>query len=390
MKILVPNIGSTSFKYRLIDMDTEAVLAEGKIERIGQAGGDCPDYPTAIGRCLDSLIGAGKPLAALTELSAVGFKAVHARGITGAVKVTPEVLAAMEEYAFLLPAHNPPYVAAMKAFAAAAPLVPSVALFETAFFTNMPVAAAVYAVPWSWGEEEGIRRFGFHGASHRYASDRVRSLIGRADITHISCHLGGSSSVAAVRNGQGVDTSFGMTPQSGIPQNNRVGDIDVFAVLYLMKKHGLSPEAMAGKLSRESGLAGISGMSGDVRDLEAAAAQGNERARLALEAYVYSVRRYVGAFLIELGSADAITFSGGIGEHSAEIRRRVLRGLENFGILLDDRRNREAKKTARISADASKTGIWIVETNEEIVVARAAAEIVKKSSLGKSAGRPAS
>ncbi len=390
MKILVPNIGSTSFKYRLIDMEGETTLAEGRIERIGQAGGDCPDYQAAIGRSLDALVGTGKPLASLGELSAVGFKAVHARGLTGAVRVTPEVLAAMEEYAFLLPAHNPPYVAAMRAFAAVAPQVPSVALFETAFFTDMPEAAYTYAVPWAWREEEGIRRFGFHGASHRWASAEARRLLGRDDISHISCHLGGSSSVAAVRNGRAVDTSFGMTPQSGIPQNNRVGDIDVFAVLHLMKKRALGPDEMARTLARESGLAGISGIGGDVRDLEAAADAGHRRARVALESYVYAVRRHIGAFLLELGSVDVITFSGGIGEHSARIRADVLRGLENFGIVLDGRRNAVAAKGARISAGGSRTEVWIVDTNEEIVVARAAAELVDKSHSRKQPGRRAS
>ena len=390
MKILVPNIGSTSFKYRLIDTGDEGVLAEGRFERIGREGGDCPDFPAAIDRCLASLIGAGKPLASLDELSAVGFKAVHARGLTGAVLVTPEVLEAMEEYAFLVPAHNPPYVAAMRAFAAVAPLVPAVALFETAFFTGLPEAACVYAVPWSWREAEGIRRFGFHGASHRYASERARRLLGREEINQISCHLGGSSSLAAVRNGRAVDTSFGMTPQSGIPQNNRVGDIDVFAVLHMMKKHSLGPDEMARLLSTESGLAGLSGTSGDVRDLEAAAGRGDARARLALDAYVYAVRRHLGAFLLELGTLDAVTFSGGIGEHSPWVRAEVLRGLEPLGILIDSRRNLSAAGEARISGDGSATEVWTVAANEEIVVARAAAEVLEGINSQKPAGRPAS
>ncbi len=389
MKILVPNIGSTSFKYRLLDMDGEAVLGEGKIERIGRPGGDCPDYPAAIRRCLDALVGPGRPLARLEELSAVAFKAVHAQGLTGAVRVTPEVLAAMEEYAFLLPAHNPPYVAAMRAFAAAAPSLPLAALFETAFFTAMPEAAAVYAVPRAWSEA-GIRRFGFHGASHRYAGERAQALLGRGGLAHISCHLGGSSSLAAIRDGRGVDTSFGMTPQSGIPQNDRVGDIDVFAVLYLMKKRGLDPEAMAGILARESGLAGISGLGGDVRDLEAAAARGDGKARLALDAYVYAIRRHLGAFLIELGRTDVITFSGGIGEHAAGIRAGVLRGLEPFGIVLDPGRNEAAGTDARISADGSPTEVWVVGTNEEIVVARAAADLLRSEEAKTTTGRAAS
>jgi len=390
MKILVPNIGSTSFKYRLIDMDGERPLGQGRIERIGRTGGDCPDYPTAIGRCLDSLVGPGKPLASLDQLSAVGFKAVHARGLTGTVLVTPEVVAAMEEYAFLLPAHNPPYVAAMKAFAEVAPQVPAVALFETAFFTEVPEAARVYAVPWSWHESEDIRRFGFHGASHRFARDEARRLLGRDGINHISCHLGGSSSLAAIRDGRAVDTSFGLTPQSGIPQNNRVGDIDAFAVLYLMKKRGWGPDEMARVLAEESGLAGLSGTSGDVRDLEAAAGRGEPRARLALDAYVYAVRRHLGAFLLELGTLDLITFSGGIGEHSPWVRSEVLRGLEPLGIVLDNRRNIEAAAGSKISADGSKTEIWTIATNEEIVVARAAAELVKTINSRISSGRPAS
>lgn len=390
MKILVPNIGSTSFKYRLIDMNGEIVLGEGRIERIGRTGSDCPDYPTAIERCLDSLIGAGRPLASLDDLSAVAFKAVHARELTGAVFVTPEVLAAMEEYAFLLPAHNPPYVAAMKAFAAAAPQVPSVALFETAFFTDLPEAVCVYAVPWSWRESECIRRFGFHGASHRFASDEAQRLLGRHDIRHISCHLGGSSSLAAIKNGRAVDTSFGMTPQSGIPQNNRVGDIDAFAVLYLMKKRGLAPDDMARILAEESGLAGLSGTSGDVRDLEAAAGRGDVRARLALDAYVYAVRRHLGAFLLELGTVDAITFSGGIGERSPRIRAQILRGLEPQGVVLDDGLNLEAAGGTRISADGSRTEVWVIAANEEVVVARAAADLIRTTNKEKLSGRPAS
>lgn len=390
MKILVPNIGSTSFKYRLIDTGDGRVLAEGRFERIGREGGDCPDFPAAIDRCLAALIGAGKPLGSLEEISAIGFKAVHARGMTGAALVTPEVVAAMEEYAFLVPAHNPPYVAAMRAFAAAAPRVPAVALFETAFFAELPEAACVYAVPWSWREAEGIRRFGFHGASHRYASDRARRLLGRDEINQISCHLGGSSSVAAVKNGRAVDTSFGMTPQSGIPQNNRVGDIDVFAVLYMMKKHALGPDEMARLLSTESGLAGLSGGSGDMRDLETAAGRGDARARLALDAYVYAVRRHLGAFLLELGTVDAVTFSGGIGEHSPWVRAEVLRGLEPLGILIDSRRNLSAAGEARISGDGSATEVWTVAANEEIVVARAAAELLEKINSQKPAGRPAS
>jgi acetate kinase len=244
LKILVANIGSTSFKYRLFDMAAEQVLAQGRVERIGRSGGDCPDYETAIGRCLAELAGEGRPLAALSALSAVGFKAVHAGPLSGARPVDDQVLAAMEEYAFLAPAHNPPYVAAMRAFRRTAPGVPLVALLETAFFDRVPESATTYAVPWDWKQELGVRRYGFHGASHRAASERAQALLGRTDLRHVSCHLGGSSSVAAVRAGVAVDCSFGMSPQSGLPHNDRVGDLDVFAALHVMRKRGLGVDEM--------------------------------------------------------------------------------------------------------------------------------------------------
>ena len=203
----------------------------------------------------------------------------------------------------------------------------------------MDEAATTYAVPYEWRTEYGIRRYGFHGASHRSASERTQALLGRNDLRHISCHLGGSSSVAAFRNGVAIDVSMGASPQSGLPQNNRVGDIDVFAVLHMMKKLGLGPDEMAALLGSKSGLAGISGTSGDLRDLDEAAAEGDKRARLALDVFVRAIRHYVGAFLLELGGVDAITFSGGIGENSAEIRAAVLKELAAFGIELDEEAN---------------------------------------------------
>ncbi|MDD5674410.1 MAG: hypothetical protein PHC61_09615 [Chitinivibrionales bacterium] len=376
MKILIPNIGSTSFKYRLIDMRDERTLAEGAIERIGSKDGPCPDYECAIEQCLKALVGPGKPLAALSELAGVGFKAVHAHNLTGCAPVDEKLLKAMEDYFFLLPAHNPPYVAAMRAFKKASPELPLFALLETDFFREMPAAAEVYAVPYEWRQNWGVQRYGFHGASHRYAGQRVGALLGATAARHISCHLGGSSSVAAIREGKAVDTSFGMTPQCGIPQNNRVGDIDVFAVLYMMKNLALSPDAMANLLGTQGGLAGISGISGDVRDLEAAAAQGNSRAQLALDAFVYSVRRYVGAFLFDLGGVDAVSFSGGIGQNAAAVRAAVLKNCRSLGIILDETANAALKGEGLISAADSKVKVLVVATNEEIIVARAVAEMI--------------
>jgi len=381
LKVLVANIGSTSFKYRLYDMTAERVLAQGRVERIGRPGGDCPDYETAIARCLAEVTGEGRPLADLAELSAVGFKAVHAGPVSGARLVDDQVLAAMEEYSFFAPAHNPPYVAAMRAFRRSAPAVPLVALFETAFFDRVPESATTYAVPYAWREELGVRRYGFHGASHRAASERAQALLGRAGLRHVSCHLGGSSSVAAVRAGVAVDCSFGMSPQSGLPHNNRVGDLDVFAALYVMKRRGLGVDEMAAVLAEKSGLAGISGGSGDVRDLQAAAAAGDARARLALEVFVDAIRHYLGAFLVRLGGLDVLTFSGGIGENSPEIREAVCSGLSGLGIELDPGRNAAARGEGVLSPPAAACTVLLIPADEERIVARAAAEVVASTGI---------
>lgn len=376
LKVLVANIGSTSFKYRLYDMAAEAVLAQGRVERIGRPGGDCPDYETAIGRCLADVTGAGRPLAGLAELSAVGFKAVHAGPVSGARLVDDHVLSAMEEFSFFAPAHNPPYVAAMRAFRRSAPGVPLVALFETAFFDQVAESATTYAVPWAWREELGVRRYGFHGASHRAASERAQALLGRGGLRHVSCHLGGSSSVAAIGSGVAVDCSFGMSPQSGLPHNDRVGDLDVFAALYVMKRRGLGVDEMAALLASGSGLAGISGGSGDVRDLQAAAAAGDARARLALEVFVDAVRHYLGAFLVRLGGIDVLTFSGGIGENSPQVRAAVCAGLSGLGIELDAARNAAAAGEGVLSSPAAACTVLLIPADEERIVARAAAEVI--------------
>ncbi len=274
MKCLIPNIGSTSFKYCLLEMPGETVLAAGRVERIGQPGGECVDYPAAIRTCIAAITGECKALASLDEIDAVGFKAVHSGALAEPQLIGDEFLAAMEEFSFLAPAHNPPYIAAIKAFRQELPGVPLVAVIETGPYRWMDEAATTYAVPYEWRTEFGIRRYGFHGASHRSASERTQALLGRNDLRHISCHLGGSSSVAAFRNGVALDVSMGASPQSGLPQNNRVGDIDVFAVLHMMKKLGFGPDEMAKLLGNKAGLAGISGTSGDLRDLTEAARAG--------------------------------------------------------------------------------------------------------------------
>jgi acetate kinase len=379
MKCLIPNIGSTSFKFRVLEMPEEKVLASGRVERIGHADSECADYPAAIRKCLEEIAGPGKALASLGEIGAVGFKAVHAGPLNQSHLVDDEFLSAMEEFSFLTPAHNPPYIAAMRAFREALPGVPLVAVLETSPYRQMSEAATTYAVPYEWREKYGIRRYGFHGASHRSASERTRALMGRDDIRHISCHLGGSSSVAAFRNGVAIDTSFGASPQSGLPQNNRVGDIDAFAVLHMMKKLKLGPDEMAELLGSKSGLAGVSGTCGDVRDLMDAAAKGNREAQLALDVFVYSIRHYLGAFLLELGGVDAITFSGGIGENCAEIRGGVLKDLGGFGIELDEKKNQSIKGEGPVAAEKSKVKVFVVPANEEVIVARETVEIAARS-----------
>lgn len=389
MKVLIPNIGSTSFKYRLVEMPDdgtagEAVLAQGRVERIGQPGGECSDCNAAIRKCLGEIAGPGKALASLKEIGAVGFKAVHTGPLNTPQIIDEAFLAAMEEFSFLAPAHNPPYIAAIRAFREELPGVPLVAVMEPFPYRFMDEASTTYAVPYEWRTEHGIRRYGFHGASHRSASERVQALLGRKDLRHISCHLGGSSSVAAFRKGVAVDVSMGASPQSGLPQNNRVGDIDVFAVLHMMKKLGMGPDEMAKLLGSQSGLAGISGTSGDLRDLEEAAAKGSARARLALDVFVRAIRHYVGAFLLELGGLDAITFSGGIGENSAAIRAAVLKGLVPFGVELDEERNAELKGEGAISTMRSMVKVLVIPANEEAILARETVGVVKKHLLAAS------
>ena len=378
MRCLIPNIGSTSLKYRVLDMPRECVLGEGRVERIGQPGGQCIDYPAAIHKCVDDLVGRGKALKSLDEVEAVGFKAVHPGPMRGPRLVDDELLAAMNEFAFFAPAHNPPYVAAMQAFRKEVPGVPLVAVFETAPYAGLSDAATTYAVPYEWRTRYGIRRYGFHGASHRAASETVQTTLGKAEIRHISCHLGGSSSIAAFRDGVAVGTSFGTSPQSGLPQNNRVGDIDAFAVLFMMKKLDVDVEEMARILGSQSGLAGISGRSGDIRDLDEAAAAGDKRSQLALDVFVRAIRHYIGAFMLELGGLEVISFSGGIAENSAEIRSAVCRGLAEFGIELDEAMNTKARTAQTISSTGSRVKVLIVPADEEIIVARETVGVVER------------
>jgi acetate kinase len=359
MLILVANLGSTSFKFKLLDMERDGdVVAKGAYERIGQAGGDFKTHGDVIDVILKEL--PQKP-------DAIGFKAVHGGPISGAVRVTDDVIHTMEQFADIAPAHNPPYISAMKAFREKMPACPQVACFETAFHQTIPAARSVYAIPHEWTEKLGIRRYGFHGASHRYVATRVKDLVPGAKRI-ISCHLGGSSSLCAIENGKSVATSMGLTPQTGLPQNNRVGDFDAFALQRLLKQ-GLTVDDVLKKLGKEGGLLGISGVSNDMRDIEKAAAEGNDRATLAIDAYVESVRHYIGAYLVALGGVDVLAFTGGIGENGAALREAVCRNLDFAGIVLDPQKNAVRGREQKISKVESGAEIWVVPTNEELVVA---------------------
>lgn len=360
MKILVANLGSTSFKFKLLDMERDGeVVAKGGYERIGQADSPFKTHGDVIDVILKEI--GGKP-------DAIGFKAVHGGPISGAVRVTEEVLRVQEQFADVAPAHNPPYIAAMRAFAARLPNVPQVAAFETAFHQTIPLARQVYAIPHEWTEKLGIRRYGFHGASHRYIATRCAEIIPDARRI-ISCHLGGSCSICAIENGKSVANSFGMTAQSGVPHNNRVGDFDTFAMLKLTKQ-GLSLDEIFRKLGKEGGMLGMSGVSPDMRDIEKAAATGGKRAQLALDAFIESVRHFIGAYLVVLGGCDALVFTGGIGENGIATRAAICRNLEFAGIVLDEQKNQARGREAKISKVESGADVWIVPTNEELIVAR--------------------
>jgi acetate kinase len=386
MKILVANLGSTSFKYRLLDMADERQLARGGVDRIGGSESHCfveiggarqertaavPDHAVAVKQCLEQLTNPEQGcLKSADEVAAIGFKAVHGGRYSGVQRITPDVLAAMEEMSGAAPAHNPPYIKAMRLLADKLPEIPLVAAFETGFHQTIPAARKTYAIPWQWSEDLQIQKWGFHGASHRFIGVRMAELSGRSDLRVVSCHLGGSSSLCAIRGGESVATTMGMSPQTGLPQNNRVGDFDPFALPIVMQATGKSLEEVLSTLAEESGLLGLSGSSGDCRDLEQAAERGDQRARLAIDVYVAEIRRQLGGMLVALGGADCLVFTGGIGENGRDIRRKVCEGLTELGIELAGAANENAGGEGRIDSEASRTEIWVVPTNEELIVAR--------------------
>jgi acetate kinase len=359
MNVLVPNLGSTSLKYQILEMPAERVLARGRLERVS-------DYRAAIAQ-----IQVGD-----FPVHAVAFKAVHAgKNYRGTFLIDDGVLAAMEEYLPAAPAHNAIYLTGIRAFREALPGVPLVAAFETEFHASMPESAARYGVPEDWRENYGIRRYGFHGASHQYVAGRVAELLGRPpeSLRLVSCHLGGSSSICAVQYGRSVDTTMGFSPQSGLENATRHGELDVFAVLYMMERCGWSLEEVRRQLTRTGGLAGLSGIpGGDVRDLEQAAAAGNRDAALALEVFARQVKKTIGAYAAAMAGLEAVAFTGGIGENSATLRAACCAGLEFLGLKLDPASNQHGAGDRLVSSPDSPVAILALATNEELIVARRA------------------
>jgi len=374
-------------------MADERCLARGAVDRIGEQQSKCtatigdwsdertmaiPDHGVAVEACLAQLTdpehGAIKEA---SEVSAIGFKAVHGGRLSGVFRIDDDVLAAMAEMNAAAPAHNPPYIAAMKAMRARFDL-PLVAAFETNFHQTIPTARKEYAIPRKLADELHIRKWGFHGASHRFIATRSAELLGRTEARVISCHLGGSSSLTAIKDGQSVMTTMGMTPQTGLPQNNRVGDFDPFALPLIIEQTGMTLDETLAYLASQGGLLGLSGRSGDIRDLREAAGQGDENCQLALDVFVEEIRRHLGGMMVALGGVDAIVFTAGIGENDDEIRAAVCANLEEFGIVVDTEANANLCGEASFHANHSGTQLWVIPTNEEIVVARQTVEVLNR------------
>ncbi len=387
MNILVANLGSTSFKFRLFKFDgaeEASLVAKGGYERV-------TDYGRAIDDCLAELKASGR-VRSPADIHGVGFKTVLGRDLTGCVPADDRVISALEGFREIAPAHNPPYAAGIRRFREKLPGVPLVALFETAFYQWTTEAATRYAVPEAW-HRAGVRRHGFHGASHKFVAERSAELLGRTDVAErvrrlyqdgpaplpagrpalrvISCHLGGSSSITGIRDGLAVGSSMGLSPQSGLPQNNRVGDLDSAAVPFVMKTLGLDLPEVERQMTKESGLAGLSGVGNDVRDILAAAAKGQARAQLALDVFVHSARHWIGSFLLELNGCDALVFTAGIGENNPGLRAAICAQADRLGVVLDPAKNAaQDGDEGEISAAGSGVRVFVIPANEELVVAR--------------------
>lgn len=394
MNILICNVGSTSLKYQLFDMSkNEKVLAAGGAERVGaekssfyhtnKCTGESfriesvfPTHGEAISAMLDALLNGC--ISSVSEISCVGFKVVHAKGVTGVQYLTEDVLQAMADFNSVAPAHNPPYIAAIRQFQQIMPDTPLVGSFETAFHANMPPEAYLYPIPLELSKKHTIRRYGFHGASLEYLSTWTAEKMGRNDLKLVCCHLGGSGSLCAVKNGISIDTTMGMSLQCGVLQNNRIGDMDPYIIFYLAEECGMTLHEIKTMLQTKSGLYGMSGgISNDLRDIQEAADAGNEDCANAVKAYAYGIKKYIGAYIAAMGGVDAIVFGGGIGKNSSSVRSQALHDLSCLGIHLDEKKNRDSNAGDDVSVSGSPVRIFVVDTNEEIIVARKAMQLLE-------------
>ncbi|WP_455788632.1 acetate/propionate family kinase [Acidaminococcus fermentans] len=390
MKIFVVNCGSSSIKYQLIDMKDESVIAKGLVERIGiegsvlthtPAGKDkvrlesaIPDHVDGIKKVLAALVDPNHGvIKSMDEIDAVGHRVVHGGEIFNeSVVITDEVLKQIEDLSDMAPLHQPANVSGIRACQKLMPNTPQVAVFDTAFHQTMPPVAYMFGVKYEEYKDYGIRKYGFHGTSHKYVSGVAAQLLGKdiKDTKIITCHLGNGSSITAVDGGKSVDTSMGFTPLDGVLMGTRTGSIDPAVVPVLMQKKGLDAAGVDKYMNKECGVLGISGVSSDFRDLEDAAAKGNERAQLALDMFCYQVKRYVGAYAAAMGGVDAIVFTAGVGENDIHTRQQVCAGLEFLGVKLDADRNNVRGKVTEISAADSKVKVFLIPTNEELAIAQ--------------------
>jgi len=398
MFVFVLNCGSSSFKYQLLDMRDERRVASGLVERIGMADSvltyepaegdkvkvvaDIPDHQLAIKRVLDKLTDAKVGvIKSLKEISAIGHRVVHGgEKFSGSVLIDDAVLAAVKQNIPLAPLHNPANITGIEAMMSAMPGVANVGVFDTAFHASMPAESYLYAVPYEWYEQHHVRRYGFHGTSHRFVAERAAQILGVAKdkFNCITCHMGNGSSFTAVKNGKSYDTSMGMTPLEGLVMGTRSGDIDAGIPSFLAANVNMSLAEIDSALNKKSGLLGISGVSSDMRDLGKAAGEGNARAKLAIDVLRHRALKYIGAYAIELGRVDAIIFTGGIGENDIGFRASIVERLTTLGIKLDSAANDSRGKEVLISAAASPIKVLVVPTNEELVIARDTQEIIGK------------
>ncbi len=398
MKVLVINCGSSSLKYQVLEMETETLLCKGLVERIGIEGSvlkhekvgmdkytitiPMKDHKEAIAHVLEALIHETYGVASsMEEIGAVGHRVVHAgEKYASSVLLTEDVIKALEDCVSLAPLHNPPNLLGISACQELMPSTPMVGVFDTAFHQTMPPVSYIYAIPYEYYTKYGVRRYGFHGTSHRYVSERAAAMLGKeiADTKVITCHLGNGASITAIQGGKVLDTSMGFTPLEGLVMGTRCGDIDPAIIDFICQKEGITISEMNNILNKKSGVLGISGVSSDFRDIEAAAEKGNQRADLALKVYASKVKTYIGGYMAELNGADAVVFTAGLGENGILMRKMICSDLENLGLILSPERNQVRGQETCISTDESPVKILLIPTNEELMIARDTYEIVGK------------